>query len=99
MGKLLTRFKISGTDRVLSVRGQEARSLNALVVAGDAGITSLEVSTWALRLAHYCWKLKKLGLDIDCAREPHAGPVPGKHGRYFLKSLIEIVEVQGAAHV
>jgi hypothetical protein len=57
MGKLLTRFKISGTDRVLSVRGQEARSLNALVVAGDAGITSAgssksSGSTLTARVSH-----------------------------------------------
>jgi hypothetical protein len=97
MGKLRTKFKIGDADRVIEVQGQEARALNALVAAGTAGITSLEVSTWALRLAHYCFKLKKQGLIIECERERHGGPVPGKHGRYRLHTPVQIVEIRGAA--
>ena len=97
--KLTLRFRIAGSDITHTVRGQEARSLAALVAAGSAGITALEVSTWALRLAHYCYKLKKLGLTIDCEREPHGGIAPGKHGRYRLKTAVEIIEAPAAGNV
>src|SRR5436190_4076120 len=53
MRKPRSRFRILGADRVCEVEGQEARTLAALQRAGAAGITALEVSTWALRLAHY----------------------------------------------
>jgi hypothetical protein len=97
MSKIRSRFKILGADRVCEVEGQEARTLAALHDAGDAGITALGVSTWALRLAHYVMKLKKLGLSIDMVREKHAGPVPGWHGRYILRSGVQILEQDGRA--
>lgn len=92
--KLVLHFRIVGSDAILKVRGQEARSLAALVAAGPRGITALEVSTWALRLAHYAMKLRRLGLAIEMVKEPHEGP-GGKHwhGRYILKSPVEVVEV------
>jgi hypothetical protein len=92
MSKPRTQFRITGIDRLYSVEGQESRTLQALVAAGSAGITALEVSTWALRLAHHVWKLKKLGVTIDTVREKHAGPAPGVHGRYILRNSIEIVD-------
>ena len=91
MSNIRSRFRIVGTDRVCEVEGQEARTLEALYEAGDRGITAQEVSTWALRLAHYVMKLKRLGLSIDMEREKHGGPVAGWHGRYSLKTKIEIV--------
>jgi hypothetical protein len=97
MSKIRSRFRIVGADRVCEVEGQEARTLTALHDAGAAGITALEVSTWALRLAHYVMKLKKLGLSIDMVREKHAGPVPGWHGRYVLRSPIEVLSTGEAA--
>ena len=92
MSKIRCRFRILGTDRIFEVEGQEARTLIALHCAGDKGITALEVSTWALRLAHYVMKLKRLGLSIDMVREKHSGPAPGWHGRYFLRSGIQFLE-------
>jgi hypothetical protein len=79
---------IYGIPRSTQAKGRIA----ALHDAGDAGITALEVSTWALRLAHYVMKLKKLGLSIDMVREKHAGPVLGWHGRYILCSGVQILE-------
>lgn len=90
--RITTRFRIAGDQQIREVEGQEARTLNALVTAGSAGITSLDISTWALRTSHYIYKLRKLGLSIDMEREPHAGPVPGKHGRYRLRTAIQILE-------
>ena len=97
MSKIRSRFRIVGTDRIYEVEGQEARTFTALHDAGDAGITALEVSTWALRLAHYVMKLKKRGLTIEMVREKHAGPVPGWHGRYILRSGVQILEQYGRA--
>lgn len=97
MSKIRSRFKILGADRICEVEGQEARTLAALHDAGATGITALEVSTWALRLAHYVMKLKKLGLSIDMVREKHSGPVPGWHGRYILRSQVSILDKSEAA--
>ena len=90
-------FKVLSTGAVFEVEGQESRTLVALVDAGHRGITSLEVSTWALRLAHYIMKLRRRGLEIDMERERHGGPVPGEHGRYFLRSGIQILLQEAAS--
>jgi hypothetical protein len=97
MSKPELRFRVVGSDRLCRVLGQEARTLEALRCAGDAGVTAQEISSWALRLAHYCMKLRKLGLAIEMQREHHKGPVPGWHGRYFLKTPVEILTARGAA--
>ena len=97
MSKIRSRFKILGADRICEVEGQEARTLTAVYDAGNVGITALEVSTWALRLAHYVMKLKKLGLSIDTVREKLAGAVPGWHDRYILRSGVQILEQDGEA--
>jgi len=81
-----------GATRTVAFEGQEARTLRALIEAGERGVTSLEISTWALRVSHYVFKLRRAGLLIETRREPHEGPVPGKHGRYFLRSHVAIVE-------
>lgn len=89
--KFRCRFRILDSGRICTVKGQEARTLLALCDAGARGITALEVSTWALRLAHYCLKLRKQGLSIPMEREDHAGPVKGWHGRYRLETQVEIL--------
>ncbi len=80
--------------RVFEVRGQVARTLLALVAATDRGCTALELSTWALRLAHYVFCLRRLGLEISMEREKHPG---GWHGRYRLLAPVEVLEVRGPA--
>lgn len=77
----------------ISVGGQELRTLLALVAAGDHGITALEVSTWAYRLAAYCHALRRLGVPISMSREPHEG---GWHGRYRLEGKIKLHPVKTA---
>ena len=82
-----------GPFRRIVCVGQFGRTLSALVNAGAAGVTALEVSDWALRLAHYVFVLRtRYGLDIETVREAHEGPAgPGHHGRYFLRSPIRIL--------
>jgi hypothetical protein len=87
-------FKRLSDGRVFQVRGQVARTLLALIVAQERGCTALELSTWALRLAHYVLCLRRLGLDIPLERENHPG---GWHGRYRLVSGVEILRLREAA--
>ena len=94
----MTKFKTTAsvcendTERVIQVKGQTARALVALVEASDSGITALEVSTWAYRLAAYCHELRhRCGLSIRTEREEHP---EGWHGRYVLESPVQIVRVE-----
>lgn len=75
--------------KVAVFSGQVAKTLSALVGAGKNGVTSLEISSWALRLSAYIFILRhEHGLEITMHREPHA---TGWHGRYFLLSSVIIL--------
>ena len=84
---------IVGNDadaRPLRLTGRYAQTLRALIEAGDRGVTALEISTWALRLSHYVFVLRREhGLEIEMQREPHDG---GWHGRYFLRTPVCILD-------
>jgi hypothetical protein len=76
--------------RRFTVIGQEARTLVALVKAGQKGCTALEVSSWALRFAAYTHNLRHgHGLDIITQHEQHDG---GWHGRHILTTPVNIIE-------
>jgi len=81
-----------GERQPIVVKGRYAQTLNALVTSSSTGITALEVSSWALRLAHYVFILRtKYGLHIEMERETHEiDGVIGWHGRYFLLSHVEL---------
>jgi len=85
MAKAKVVYTFNGKTEEVS--GRQAQTLLALVDNKKSGVTALEMSSWALRLAAYVHQLKALGLEIDCIREPHSG---GSHGRYFLRSDIQI---------
>src|SRR5262245_59849079 len=81
----------SGEARPIEARGQVARTLRALVDAGHVGLTAMEASNWAFRLAAYCHNLKREhGLAIRTEREEHPG---GWHGRHVLDSCVEVLAV------
>lgn len=89
--KITASHIVGGSRITFTVQGQTARSLKALIEAGDKGVTALEVSTWALRFAAYCHDLKhKFGLNIRTDREQHDS---GWHGRHVLETQVEIVEM------
>ncbi len=80
-----------GSKRTGVVRGQTARTLQALVQAGPVGCTAHEVSSWALRFAAYAHDLRhKHDLAIETLREEHPG---GWHGRHRLLTPVTIEEV------
>jgi hypothetical protein len=84
-------------DQIVEIRGQTARALLALVEAGERGVTALECSTWAYRLAASCYDLRlDYGLAIRCEREEHPG---GWHGRHALDTPVEIVTVETTEEV
>lgn len=85
------RIYTSPRPRLISVSGQTARTLIALVEAGADGVTAQEVSSWALRLAAYCYELRhRCGLEIRTDRETHPF---GWHGRHVLVTPVEVIAV------
>ena len=71
---------------VFCITGRQLRTLRALLDAGAKGITALDVSSWAYRLASYIYDLRhKHGLEIQTIEEPHDG---GFHARYVLISKV-----------
>lgn len=56
------------------------------------GVTALEMSNWALRLANYIHILRhRYSLNIRMEYEEHDG---GEHARYFLNTPIEVLEIE-----
>jgi hypothetical protein len=91
-GKKRQALSAVGPDGPFVVRGQMAKTLRALVAAGDRGATAQEVSSWAFRLGGYVYFLRHVhGLVIELQREPHEG---GWHGRYVLRSNVTITTVR-----
>jgi len=79
-----------GPHGLFHVTGQVAKALEALVARGAAGVTSLEVASWAYRLGAYVHNLRHdYGLAIETVREPHDG---GWRGRFVLQSVVTIAE-------
>jgi hypothetical protein len=93
----VTRLKIrsGGAGLPISFRGRDAWALDALVVAGERGVTPIERP--APRWSHYIHRLRKAGLVVETITEQHAGAYSGHHGRYVLRSDIEVLEVERAA--
>jgi hypothetical protein len=80
-------YRLDVFEYPFCITGQKLRTLNALIDAGDKGITALSVSSWAFRLASYIYDLRHdHGLEIQTIDEPHEG---GFHARYRLISNIK----------
>lgn len=84
--------------RTIHTVGRVAQTLEALVNSGSSGITGMTVGGWAVRLSHYIFMLRtEHQLDIETVEEEHGGQYPGKHGRYFLRSDVQIISGRNAA--
>jgi hypothetical protein len=75
--------------RVIGVFGRTAWALDALISAGEHGVTP--ISHPAPRWAAYIFKLRQAGVDVETINEEHFGPFPGHHARYVLRSVVRIV--------
>lgn len=102
MGKKLTiRARVYDTGdvtrpRTIILTGRYAQTLRELVKAGDKGVTALEISSWALRLSHYVFVLRndpRYEINIETQLEEHEvdGMGAGQHGRYFLRTPVELI--------
>ncbi len=83
------RIAIEGSAQPVTVKGRMAWALNELMAAGERGVTTLERP--ALRRSSYVEKLRRKGIAIDCELERHGGAFPGRHGRYRLRSNVDVI--------
>ena len=79
----------------ITVSGRERWALEMLMRANKSGCTP--INNPAPRWSAYVFDLRGQGVKIETCTEPHAGPFPGNHGRYVLKSVVLRPERQGAA--
>ena len=86
---------LDGSTRSLYFSGRDSWCLNALIDAGNSGITAIDNP--APRLSGYVWNLRQAGLDIITHHEAHGGAFSGVHGRYELNSKIKLVAESEAA--
>ncbi len=78
------------TGETLRLKGREAWTLAHLIGAGETGIIPLDRP--APRWSAYVHTLRKRGLDSSTVDEPHAGPYSGTHGRYVLRTPLEVLK-------
>jgi hypothetical protein len=91
--KLCAKFKLNKNTQEISFKicGQNCKTLIALIEAKEKGITALEVSSWAFRLAAYIHILRsQFNLEISTTDESHKN---GFHARYHLLDEVKILEV------
>ena len=92
---LMITFTIDNADEEITIIGKKARLLKMLYDNRDEGITALDVVPWICGISCYLYDLRHIhGLNIETTKEPHVG---GYHGRYRLKSGINIIHVEDEA--
>jgi hypothetical protein len=85
-------FRIEPDGIARELRGRYAWTLYALVEAGERGVTPIDRP--APRWSHYVDILRdREGLAIETIEERHGGPFRGWHGRYVLRTPVEILEL------
>ncbi len=92
--KIKVRFRVYEAlgFKEYEVRGQLARTICWLSFRGAHGVTALEMSSWALRLADYVHTLRHdYSVSIHTLLEAHDG---GRHARYVLLGHVEIISIQ-----
>ena len=87
--KLTIRALPEGGEQ--SFDGRAAWALAALIAAGEKGCTPIDHP--GPRWSAYVHKLRRAGLSIETLEERHAGPYPGQHARYVLRSEVELMSV------
>ena len=85
----VTEICVKHGDTEKTLRGREAWTMHALIQSGPRGITSF--SNPAPRIAHYVFKLRGGGFNIETIDEPHGGAFAGSHARYVLRSPVIVL--------
>lgn len=83
-------FRLDAEGPAFTVKGRMAWALAQLLQAGERGCTPIERP--APRWSHYVFKLRKAGLAIETIDENHGGAYSGSHGRYVLRSPVQVIE-------
>jgi hypothetical protein len=82
-------------QRITVAPARVAFAVHALIERGEQGVTPLE---WiGPRWSDYIFKAKKLGFDIETVHEGHRGAFAGRHGRYVMRSPVQVVNVVRAS--
>lgn len=71
-------------------RGRTAWMLRKLIDAGGSGVTTHALPA-GLRISHYVHQLRLAGVNVRTEYEKHGGEFAGKHARYALASMIEVL--------
>ncbi|MDF2371431.1 MAG: hypothetical protein P1V21_11635 [Rhizobiaceae bacterium] len=79
-------FTKDNSTTTIALSGRNAWALSQLIKAGKTGCTP--ISRPAPRWSAYVHNLRSVGFCIETIHEPHAGPFPGTHARYVLRSNV-----------
>lgn len=93
MKRIIYRARTIDGDasRELTLPGRFGWALAQLVKAGEGGCTP--ITHPGPRWSGYVHRLRHdWGLSIETVHEGHAGPFPGKHARYILRSAVVVLE-------
>ncbi|KLK90140.1 hypothetical protein AA309_27375 [Microvirga vignae] len=82
------------TGEMLRLKGREVWTLACLIEVLERGVIPLERP--APRWSAYVHSLRKRGLVIATVDEHHAGPYPGAHGRYVLRTPLRVLKAVSA---
>jgi hypothetical protein len=73
----------------INVPKRAAWFLEERVKASAAGVTTIDYP--GVRVGDCILKLRKAGVDVQTIYEPHEGEFAGRHGRYVLRSRVELI--------
>lgn len=83
----------NGPTKTINVSGRDKWALECLMSAGKQGCTPID--TPGPRWSGYVRKLRVAGVEVETIHEQHAGPFPGSHARYVLRSEVTRVQAEG----
>lgn len=92
------RVRLSGPSGAeggtITLTGRVAWAAAQLIAAGAEGCTP--ITRPAPRWSDYIHKLRAAGVAVETVHESHQGAYAGHHGRYILRAVLVVVEVQFA---
>ena len=83
-------YRIKGDETWIRLTGRQAWTLAQLFNAEQRGCATIDRP--APRWSQYVMDLRHRGLVIETVFEDHGGPFPGRHGRYVLRTELELRE-------
>ena len=73
----------------MAFKGRDAWTLWMLIAANENGVTPIERP--APRWSEYVRRLRRAGLIIETITEKHGGDYKGSHGRYVMRSVVDVL--------